>query len=425
MNSIKIIPRKLKGVVDIPPSKSISHRAIICAGLSEGKSIIENIIFSDDISATIEGIKSFGVDLEFKKAKETYDVLVNGKGKVNLINDIIDCRESGSTLRFLIPIALMQNKEVTFVGRGKLCERPLDVYYKLFKQKGIEFRNENGRLPLKVKGPIMSGTYEVEGNISSQFITGLLFVLPLLDGDSKIIITTNLESKGYVDLTLDVLKSFGIEIVNDNYRQFLIKGNQRYKATHFKVEGDYSQAAFWLTAGVLGEEVVCRNLNLNSLQGDRVIIDIIKAMGGNITIEGQSLISNTSNSKGIVVDVSQCPDLTPIITVLAALSNGTTRIVNARRLRIKESDRLKAIATELNKLGAEVLEFEDGLVINGKEMLDGGIVDSWNDHRIAMALAIASIRCKKPVIIQNYDCVKKSYPNFFEHFKELGGEVYE
>ncbi|MCX7694662.1 MAG: 3-phosphoshikimate 1-carboxyvinyltransferase [Caloramator sp.] len=425
MKSIKIIPRSLKGCVEIPSSKSISHRAIICASLTDGISRVENIIFSEDITATLEAVKAFGVTYDIDNKGEGSTLLIKGREKLNLIEKEIDCRESGSTLRFLIPVSLLQYSEVTFTGRGKLVERPLDVYYKIFQEKGIKYKNDSGRLPLTIKGTLKSGIYEVAGNISSQFISGLMFALPLLDEDSKIVLTTHLESKGYVDLTLDVLKGFGIDIVNDDYREFYIKGGQRYIPTDYRVEGDYSQAAFWLVAGLLGEEIKCSGLNANSLQGDRVIVDIIRKMKGKIIVDGDFLTTQNSITEGVEIDVSQCPDLTPIIASLAALSRGTTRIVNAKRLRIKESDRLKAIATELNKLGADVVEFEDGLFIKGKEKLDGGVVDSWNDHRIVMALAVASIRCREPVIIQNYDAVKKSYPNFFDHFKKLGGEVYE
>ncbi|WP_027308179.1 3-phosphoshikimate 1-carboxyvinyltransferase [Caloramator sp. ALD01] len=425
MKSIKIIPKRLKGCVEIPPSKSISHRAIICASLADGMSKVENIIFSDDITATLEAVKSFGVQYKIDSKGEISNLLIKGKDKLNLIKNEIDCRESGSTLRFLIPICLLQDGEVTFTGRGKLVERPLDVFYKIFREQGIKYKNKDGRLPLTVKGTLKSGLYEVAGNISSQFISGLLFALPLLEGDSKIVITTHLESRGYVDLTLDVLKDFGVDVINNDYREFYIKGGQRYIPTDYKVEGDYSQAAFWLVAGILGEEVKCRGLNINSLQGDRVIVDIINRMKGNIAVYEDYITAKNSTTEGADIDVSQCPDLTPIIATLAALSRGTTRIINAKRLRIKESDRLKAIATELNKLGADVEEFEDGLLIKGKETLEGGVVDSWNDHRIAMALAVASIRCREPVIIHNFEAVKKSYPNFFDHFIKLGGEVYE
>jgi 3-phosphoshikimate 1-carboxyvinyltransferase len=420
LDCIKIKPSLLKGEISIPPSKSLCHRAIICAALSNEESKIDNVNFSDDIIATCKGMKILGAKIE-----RIDDTLII-RGSINaLTGETIDCNESGSTLRFLIPIALVQPANIRFVGRGKLVSRPLDIYYNIFEKQDILYSNDMGNLPLNIEGQFKPGNFAIEGNISSQFISGLLFSLPLLDGDSKIIITTNLESKGYVDLTLDMLNRYGIEIINNGYKEFIIKGNQRYKGRDYRVEGDYSQAAFWLVGGILGEEITSRNLNLESLQGDRVIIDIINKMGGTITLDETFIKTIASNTKGIIIDASQCPDLVPVLAVLAALSNGQTKIVNAARVRIKESDRLNAIATELNKLGADVREFDDGLVINGKDSLIGGVVDSWNDHRIAMALAIASIKCKDEIIIKNSEAVKKSYPHFWEDFKKLGGKIDE
>ncbi|MCM8711601.1 3-phosphoshikimate 1-carboxyvinyltransferase [Clostridium sp. SYSU_GA19001] len=420
MSSIKIIPSRLKGSIKIPPSKSLCHRAIIAASLANGKSNIENVIFSEDITATCNGMKSLGIEIE--KNLDRLDI--KGASTLQAVAEEIDCIESGSTLRFLIPIALLTGNRITFNGRGRLKSRPLTPYYKLFKTQNIKYCNEEG-LPLTLQGKLKPGDYEIEGNISSQFITGLLFALPLLEGDSRIIVTTELESKGYVDLTLDILRQFSVEIENNSYKEFYIQGNQKYKAKNYKVEGDFSQAAFYLAAGILGEQVNCMDLNINSLQGDKVIVDIIKEMGGNISVSEDIITTKASKTKGITIDASQCPDLVPILAVLGALSEGTTRIINAARLRIKESDRLKSTTTELNKLGADIKELQDSLIIHGKKKLKGGIVDSWNDHRIAMALSIASIKCTEPVIITNSDAVKKSYPEFFKDFATLGGKLDE
>lgn len=422
MKCIKIEPNFLRGKLNIPPSKSLCHRAIIGASLTNEESIIHNMIFSEDIVSTCEGMKILGSKID---RIDDSSLIIKGNKPLGLNEETIDCSESGSTLRFLIPIALTHYSKVKFVGKGKLVSRPLDTYYKIFEKQNILYSNNKGNLPLTIEGKLKPGTYEIEGNISSQFITGLLFTLPLLDGDSKITITTNLESKGYVDLTLDILKKFDIKIINNKYSEFIIRGNQSYKAIDYRVEGDFSQAAFWLVGGILGEEIICTDLNMESLQADRVILDIINEMGGSLALENSNIKASKSHTKGITVDASQCPDLVPALTVLAALSDGETRIINATRLRIKESDRLKAISSELNKLGADVKETQDGLIINGKESLTGGTVESWNDHRIAMSLAIASIRCKEPVIIRNSDAVKKSYPYFWEDFKKLGGKVNE
>lgn len=421
MKCVTINSSILKGEINIPPSKSMCHRAIICAGLSEGISNVKNVVFSKDIDATIDAMNSLGVNIE----KNNNDLVIKGNGDLEIINSNINCEESGSTLRFLIPLVSLMSKSVTFEGKGKLVERPLNPYYEIFKNQKIDYKNVKGKLPLTINGQLKSGEYKIKGDISSQFISGLLFALPILNGNSKVIITTELESKPYVDLTLDILKRFSIDVINKNYKEFIIKGNQKYKAIDYSVEGDFSQAAFWLAAGILGADVSCSGLNMDSLQGDKAIIKIIKAMGGRIQIENDKVKALSCKIKSTVIDASQCPDLVPILTVLAALSEGKTEIINAARLRIKECDRLTAIRTELNKLGANIEEKPDGLVILGKENLKGGIVNSWNDHRIAMALAVASIKCSTPVTIEDSLCVRKSYPDFWNDFKKLGGVIDE
>lgn len=424
MQCVKIFPKKLKGSVNIPPSKSLAHRAIISSGLAKGESIIENISYSKDILATIYGMNSFGVSINEMHKDNNKALNIKGVNRIEIQNNIIDCKESGSTLRFLIPIALLQDdREVTFIGTGKLPQRPLDEYYNIFNEGNILYQNERGKLPLKLKGKLKPGEFYLKGNISSQFITGLMFALPLLNGDSKIIITCKLESKAYVDLTMDILNKFGIKIENNLYKEFYIRGNQSYINRHYKVEGDFSQAAFWLVAGTIGEEISCKDLNINSLQGDKEIINIIKSMGGSIDVSEDYIKSNSSKLKGIIIDSSEIPDLVPILAVAGSVSRGVTKIINAKRARIKECDRLHAIACELNKIGGEVEELEDSLIIKGNKKLKGGVVDSWNDHRIAMALAVASIACEKPLIINNSEVVEKSYPTFWEEFKNVGGNL--
>lgn len=421
MDKVTIRPSKLKGSVRVPSSKSISHRAVICAGLSQGTSRIRNINFSQDIDATIGAMKSLGVQAE----KGDLSLVIRGAGKPEVLEENIDCFESGSTLRFLIPVAALTGKKVVFSGRGELVNRPLGPYYSIFDEKGVKYSTEGGRLPLTVEGRLTPGEYRIRGDVSSQFISGLLFALPLLDGDSKIIITSELESKGYVDLTVDMLKRFSVDVDNLGYREFRIKGNQIYKAVDCSVEGDFSQAAFWLVAGTLGADIECLGLNLASLQGDKAILEIIQSMGGRIELGADSAKAVPSKTRGIILDASECPDLVPVVTVLAALSEGTTEIVNASRLRIKECDRLKAICTELNRIGADIEEKDDGLVIRGKSRLMGGTAHSWGDHRIAMSLAVASTRCSEPVVIEGSSSVRKSYPEFWNHFRMLGGMLDE
>ena len=424
---IKIKPSTLNGKIEIPPSKSYSHRAVIAAALAENsrKSKIDNLKFSVDITTTTDIMENWGAKIKrFESALE----IVGNDGRVVPKDKYVQCNESGSTIRFLIPIGITSKNELIFDGKGKLVDRPLVSYYRIFDKQGIFYKNENGKLPLTVNGKLNAGNYEIDGNISSQFITGLLYALPLLDGDSKLTINKNLESKGYIDLTLEILKLAGIEIVNNDYKSFDIKGNQIYKPFDYTVEGDYSQVAFWIVAGIISankdNEMKCLHVNKNSLQGDREIIEIVERMGANIEIFDDYVIVKPSKTKGTVIDISQCPDIGPILTVLGALSEGETRIINGERLRIKESDRITSIKTELNKLGANVAEEGDSLIIQGVEGFKGGVtVSAWNDHRIAMSLAIASTRCEKEIILEEAESVRKSYPHFWDDFVKMGGEI--
>ena len=424
---IKIKPGNLKGTIEIPPSKSYSHRAVIAAALAENgkKSKIDNLKFSVDITTTTDIMENWGAEIE--RFESALEIIGNG-GKVAPRDKYVQCNESGSTIRFLIPVGITSEKELVFDGKGKLVDRPLDSYYKIFKEQGLKYETIGGKLPLTVNGKLKSGNYEIDGNISSQFITGLLYALPLLEGDSKLIINKNLESKGYVDLTLEILKLAGIEIVNNDYKSFDIRGNQTYKPFNYTVEGDYSQVAFWIVAGIISanrdNEVKCLHVNKNSLQGDREIIEIVTRMGANLEIFDDYVIVKPSKTKGTVIDISQCPDIGPVLTVLAALSEGETRIINGKRLRIKESDRITSIKTELNKLGGNVSEEGDSLIIQGVEEFRGGVtVNAWNDHRIAMSLAVASTRCEEEIILEEAESVRKSYPHFWDDFVKMGGEI--
>ena len=424
---IKIRPGKLNGTIEIPPSKSYSHRAVIAAALAENgkKSKIDNLKFSVDITTTTDIMENWGAEIE--RFESALEIIGNG-GKVAPRDKYVQCNESGSTIRFLIPVGITSKNELVFDGKGKLVDRPLDSYYRIFDKQGLKYETTGGKLPLTVNGKLKPGNYEIDGNISSQFITGLLYALPLLEGDSKLTINKNLESKGYVDLTLEILKLAGIEIVNNDYKSFDIRGNQTYKPFDYIVEGDYSQVAFWIVAGIISanrdNEVKCLHVNKNSLQGDREIIEIVTRMGAKLEIFDDYVIVKPSKTKGTVIDISQCPDIGPVLTVLAALSEGETRIINGERLRIKESDRITSIKTELNKLGGNVSEEGDSLIIQGVEGFRGGItVNAWNDHRIAMSLAIASTRCEKEIILEEAESVRKSYPHFWDDFVKMGGEI--
>ena len=403
--TVKITPGKLTGKVCAPPSKSAAHRALLCASLSSGVSKISNLAYSQDILASINAAKCLGAEIVTSGSVSEARGVCQGK---KLYNILIDCNESGSTLRFIIPIALAIGGNFSVTGSGRLLERPLDDYYKIFDGQGISYKKESDRIYFD--GKLKGGVYELSGNVSSQYITGLLFALPLLDSDSKIIITTPLESVGYINMTLEMLAKYGIEInASCDLRHFYIKGNQKYTACNYAVEGDYSQAAFYYVANAIGNNVEICGLDENSTQGDKAILDVINTMK---TQKGERTI-----------DVSQIPDLVPIMTVLATQTEGKTNIVGAARLRIKESDRLAAITCELNKLGAHIEEYEDSITVFGKTELHGGVVDSHNDHRIAMSLAIAATIANGDVIINGAESVKKSYADFWDDYFSLGGKI--
>ena len=431
MKTVKIFPTKLKGTVVAPSSKSMGHREIICAGLAAGTSIIDNISMSKDIEATMRCLKAINVAvdeipsmIEGRKALQ-----ISGTGHPMAAADSVDCGESGSTLRFFLPLGANLNCPLTFTGHGKLVSRPLQAYYDIFDEKFIQYFNDNGCLPVTVNGHLTPGTYKLPGDVSSQFVSGLLFALPLLNGDSIIEITSPLESSAYVDMTINCLAKFGVQIENEGglHRRYLVKGMQRYQAQDSQVEGDWSQAAFWTVGGSLGDGITCQGVNVNSLQGDQAVVDIMERMGAVIKQDANSVTVNGGATKATVIDAANCPDIIPVLTVLAAVSEGTTKIINAGRLRIKECDRLAAMTSELNKMGAQITEEPEGLTIVGKPQgLVGGVqVDAWNDHRIAMSLAIAAQKCAAPIILTGAESVAKSYPTFWEDYKSVGGLVEE
>lgn len=421
MNKVIVKKSKLSGTLSIPPSKSYSHRGLIAAALAGGKSKIDNLLFSKDILATIDCLRSINVEFELG---EDYAIAYNKELKV--INKDMMCNESGSTIRFMIPIASAIGGQTEFHGEGRLVSRPLDPYLDIFNKQGINYIMDQNELPLKIDGKLRADRFDVPGDISSQFITGLLFALPLLEGSSEINMTSELQSKNYVDLTTDIMKQFGVEvIVNEDYSKFTIAGNQTYKSCNYTIEGDYSQAAFWIVAAIIGNDLNLSKLSKESLQGDKEIIDIAKRMGADIEFNNDLLQVKKSNTKGTIIDVAQIPDLVPILAVLASLSEGKTTIINGERVRLKESDRLEAIACELNKIGGNIIETKDGLIIEGVSGFTGGSVEGWNDHRIVMALTVASLACSKELIINDSRAVDKSYPHFFEDFKMLGGCVNE
>ncbi|MDP4121187.1 MAG: 3-phosphoshikimate 1-carboxyvinyltransferase [Bacillota bacterium] len=418
MSNISVSPSKLNGTVIIPPSKSAAHRAILCAALSRGVTKLSPVQLSEDIDATIRCIEALGAVATL----ENQTLTVDGRAMFTKQDALLNCKESGSTLRFLIPITAFAGINATFTGEGRLPTRPIGVYLDTLPKHGVTL-NTSGGLPLSINGHLASGTFLLPGDVSSQFITGLLFALPLLEGDSEIRLTTPLESVGYIDMTLKILKDFGIEIQRTNYGYF-ISGNQSYcQKDEYQIESDWSQAAFFMVAGALGGNVTVQGLDINSTQGDKEIIEILKKFGANISITDNGISVSADAINGTTIDARQIPDLVPILAVIGSLSEGVTKIIGAARLRLKESDRLNAIANALNALGGNVVETEDGLIIQGTSKLHGGFVSGCNDHRIVMAMAIAATKCDGSVIISDRESINKSYPTFFEDYIMLGGKI--
>ncbi len=406
-------------VVQIPTSKSLSHRALLAASLHDGISVIEDLVQNKDTEATIRVLKSLGASIETQGNK----TIVHGIHSLDTeVKEVLDCGESGSTLRFMIPLFGLMNKEISFTGHGRLMDRPQDVYEKIFHDQGLKFEKE-GQI-LKVQGPLKSRTYEIAGNISSQFITGLLFALPLLDGDSTLHILPPYESKSYVLMSEDVLRKAGIEI-DDQGDTIYIKGNQKYNAIQIKIDGDDSQAAFFAClSNTKKEKITVKGMNQNSKQGDHVIVNILKNYGVSVEENEKESSFMPSELKGCVVDLQDCPDLGPVLFALASIVPGTSTFIHASRLRIKESDRIACMEEELRKLGCKISSTEDTVVVEGIEGIKGNqILDGHNDHRIVMALSVLLSSSSVGGSISGAEAITKSYPNFFEDLEKCGVEV--
>lgn len=412
----RITPAKIdSGNITIPPSKSLAHRAIICACLAPGRSVISNIDYSVDIRATIEGMRHLGASI-----KEDKDSLfIDGIETFQYDGDVVNCHESGSTLRFFLPLFSLTGKRATFSGSKRLIERPQNVYEMLFQEQGIDFVRTYPNII--IDGRLKPGELTLKGNVSSQFITGLLFALPLLEADSKIHIEPPFESRSYVDLTIQMLKRFQIIVEYEDAYTLAIKGNQQYQPTDVLVEGDYSQLVFWASLGVLNHSVETHGLDLHSLQGDKKTIDIFQSMNAGIKVldDGYQFCPGTLN--GTVIDLNDCPDLGPMLFALATQANGKTTFQNAGRLRIKESDRIEAMETELKKLGCSISSTFGTVTITGPVKLQGNVtLHGHNDHRIVMALSILATIADEPITIDDAQAISKSYPGFFKDLASCG-----
>lgn len=395
MNAV-LHPGLLRGSVRVPPSKSAAHRMLIAAALADAPTEMEISALNEDILATIGCLRALGAEIEYTDA----GLRVRPIGASLRAQASLSCGESGSTLRFMLPVAAALGVECTFSGAGRLPERPNRILTDALNAHGV--RADRELLPIQLSGRLRGGTYAVAGNVSSQYITGLLLALPLCAEDSEIVLTKALESASYVGITLEALSMFGVRVY-ETPQGWRIPGGQRYMTPgRVQVEGDWSAAAFWLAANALGSRVACEGLRADSAQGDRAMVQRLNALGGEI-------------------DVSDTPDLVPALAVAAAAHPGRTHITGAARLRMKESDRLRAVADMLHALGGQAEEQADGLIIDGGRPFTGGTVNGVNDHRIVMAAAIAATAAQGDVTLTDARAVAKSYPNFFEEFRRLGG----
>ena len=388
--NVTMKPFQANGTVFAPPSKSDAHRAIICAALSGGVCTIAPIALSDDIRATIGCVEALGAASKIENKTLTID----GTGVFSNKAATLDCGESGSTLRFMIPVAAAGGVEATFLGRGRLPERPIGVYTEALPGKGVTVDTEGG-LPLKISGP-------------------------LLKGDSDIILTSPIQSAGYINMTIRTMAKFGVEVdILDN--GWHIRGRQHYVPSDYTTDGDWSQAAFFLVAGAVSGDVEVLNANIDSAQGDRRIAALLREFGAEVIQDGDRLRVKRSPMTAIDIDASQIPDLVPVLAVCACFANGVTRITNAERLRIKESDRLKTTAQLINSLGGKVKELPDGLEITGVGKIYGGFAEGCGDHRIVMSAAVCASGAAEKIKCTDAMSINKSYPDFFEDYAKIGG----
>ena len=413
---VTLTPSPLSGTLPAIPSKSDAHRALICAALADRPTALRLPRTSADIDATCACLEALGAGAVRRDGTVTVT-------PIRALSDrpLLDCGESGSTLRFLLPVAAALCPAVRFTGRGRLPERPIGALKAAMEFHGVSFSAE--RLPFDTTGQLTGGAFSLPGNISSQYVTGLLLALPLTAGGGSLTLTTPLESAAYVDITLHTLRRFGIR-VDITQNGYDVPGGQAFRSPgELAVDGDWSNAAFFLAAGALTAPVSLTGLDARSPQGDKAVLEVLHAFGAEVSISNGTVFASPRPLRGITLDVSEIPDLLPVLAAVAACAVGETRFVNAARLRLKESDRLSSTAAMLRSLGAETEELPDGLIVRGGP-LSGGTVDGCNDHRIVMAAAVAAARCGGPVTIRGAEAVNKSYPGFWEDYKRLGGELH-
>ncbi|MGD0340224.1 MAG: 3-phosphoshikimate 1-carboxyvinyltransferase [Bacteroidales bacterium] len=412
-----IVPSKVKGEVKAPASKSMTQRAIAAALLAHGQSTITNPSYCDDCLAAMNIAVGLGAKVEPDKDK------MKITGSSVLKEKKLNCGESGLAIRMFSPVAALYKTELTITGTGSLKKRPMSMIEDALKQFGIKCESENGFIPLIIKGPLKGGACEIDGSSSSQLLTGLLMALPVAFNDS-VVKVSNLKSKPYIDMTMQVLERFGIKVQNDNYNQFIIPGKQTFKPCNFEVESDWSGGAFLLVAGAINGDIIVNGLHTDSRQSDKAILSALDKAGAKMSITGNSIEIRKSTLKAFEFDATESPDLFPPLASLAAYCKGTSGIKGVARLIHKESDRAAALAEEFGKLNIKVEISGDYMLITGGEV-HGTHVLSHDDHRIAMAVAIAGLGASGKVFIKDSQCVSKSYPGFFDDLRKIGASVYE
>lgn len=418
-----IEPGRLAGTAAVPPSKSAAHRAVVCAALAAGTSHIGNVEFSQDILATLGAAQQLGAKVE----RGEHELTITGRGNADgfaTITRPVFCNESGSTLRFILPLFSLTAQKVRFTGAGRLMQRPQEIYAQLFERQGLRFeQNEQG---ITIFGRLCPGTFTLPGNVSSQFISGLLFALPLLAGDSTLHLIPPVESRSYIEMTRAAQRRFGVESRWQDETTLFIPGGQKYRPCDYTVEGDYSQAAFPAVLGAVQGGVTLKGLSADTLQGDAAILDILRRCGVSFRTTDAGIVFEKAPLHGVDIDLADCPDLGPVLMVLGLLCEGTTTIRNAERLRIKESDRIAAMEAELRACGG-VLESEGGTItIHGcadRLHAPAAPLHGHNDHRVVMSLAVLALAAGLELSIDDAEAVQKSWPHFFEAIKPLGAEV--
>ncbi len=412
---LTLSPRPVGGTIRAVASKSQAHRLMICAAFADRATKIVCAETSQDMDATARALTALGAELSYLNGAYTVYPMEMPRGDA-----VLDCGESGSTLRFLLPVVGALGVSATFRLHGRLAERPLSPLWEAMEAHGCRLSRPNAD-EVRCEGRLDGGRWEIAGNVSSQFISGLLLALPLTGEESGIMLTTPLESAGYTDLTVQVLRQFGVEAERTEAGWHIPQSRGYRSCGKTAVEGDWSNAAFWLCAGAISDPVTVEGLSLSSMQGDRAIVSVLERFGAKVAVSGDAVTVSPDDLRAVEIDARDIPDLVPPLALVAACAKGTTRIFGAERLRLKESDRLQSVADALSALGASVEITADGLLIRGGR-LSGGVVDSRSDHRIAMTAAIAACACTRPITLRGAEAVNKSYPRFWEDYKRMKEE---